>query len=133
MVVETWRDEYSVDIDVIDEQHKKLLWLLNEVNERVQVSRDSLEDAVGRLVIYVRTHFAHEEKLMSLLGYPAYEPHKKEHDDLIRLAAELRESARNGDADKAGELIDRIRALLMEHIVHDDKRYGSFFNCRGVV
>jgi hemerythrin len=135
MIAGTWRDEYSVNIEAIDEQHKRLLSLLNAVNEGARRGRggESLEETVRRLLIYARTHFAHEERLMSVHGYPGYEPHKREHDELVRLAAELQESVKEGDGDEAADLIMAIRELLMKHIIDNDKRYGSFFNCRGVV
>jgi hemerythrin len=135
MLTGMWRDEYSVDIEVIDEQHKRLFSLLNAVHEAVRrgSSGAALEETVRQLLIYARTHFTHEEKLMSVHCYPAYECHKKEHDELVRLAAQLQESVKEESGDAAADLIMAIRELLMKHIIDNDKRYGSFFNCRGVV
>lgn len=135
MTTGTWRDDFSVNIEVIDEQHKRLLSLLSGVHDTLRRGRggETLEEAVRRLLVYVRTHFAHEEKLMSAHDYPAYGPHKKEHDELIRLAAELQASVKEGNADASADLIMAVRELLMTHIIFNDKRYGTFFNCRGVV
>ncbi len=49
-----------------------------------------------KLEEYTRVHFAVEESLMRILHYPHYEPHKKEHDKLIKQLDELREKLETG-------------------------------------
>jgi hemerythrin len=135
MAVTTWKEEYSVNIEAIDTQHRKLLTMLNDVRAAVGpgMRAEAVAMAVRCLLVYVRTHFAHEEKLMRAYDYPGYGPHKREHEDMVRLAAELWESLRDGRSAQALDSIDRMEEMLMEHIVNRDKRYGSFFISRGVI
>jgi len=61
-----WSESYSTGIATIDLQHKKIVSFLNELYEAMQNGQG--KDVVGKvladLVIYTKTHFAAEERLM---------------------------------------------------------------------
>lgn len=76
-----WSDDLSVGIQEIDEQHKVLVGLLNELHTAISGHKGSAECRVilDRLAEYARAHFAVEESLMRVLGYPDYENHNGPH------------------------------------------------------
>ncbi|MCW8962845.1 MAG: bacteriohemerythrin, partial [Gammaproteobacteria bacterium] len=80
-----WKDEYSVGIDSIDQQHRKLLNLINQLQTAVNYSTgESFEqEALDELVDYTKTHFSYEEGLLEKYEYPGYEPHKAQHIEMI--------------------------------------------------
>jgi len=61
-----WKDEYSVGIESIDKQHKKLLGLINSLQTAVYFStgEEFEQQALDELVDYTKTHFSYEEGLM---------------------------------------------------------------------
>lgn len=73
-----WDDLGSVNIERIDNQHKKLVSYLNELFEAMRAGKGNevLEKILNALLSYTNTHFASEEKLTQTHGYPGYLFHK---------------------------------------------------------
>ena len=61
-----WKDEYSVGLDSIDQQHRKLINLINQLTTAVEYStgEEFEREALAELVDYTKTHFSYEEGLM---------------------------------------------------------------------
>ena len=80
-----WKDDYSVGIDSIDQQHKKLLNLINQLQTAVDYSTGEQfeREALDELVDYTKTHFTYEEGLMRDNDYPDFEPHKAQHEKMF--------------------------------------------------
>lgn len=129
-----WNEDLSVGIQEIDEQHKVLVDLLNELNEAIQQrhGKEAAAEILERLADYTRVHFTVEESLMRILGYPDYDEHKRHHEELIRQMRELQQKLRAGHASISFELLYFLRNWLTHHIQEGDKRYVPFFIERGV-
>ncbi|MCX7206612.1 MAG: bacteriohemerythrin [Proteobacteria bacterium] len=127
-----WNDELSVGIQEIDEQHKVLIDLLNELHDAIRLHHGSEASAriLGRLADYTRTHFTVEESLMRILGYPDYDAHKQHHEDLIKQMNDLQARLEGGEA-ITFELMHFLRNWLTHHIIEGDKRYTEHFLSRG--
>jgi len=124
-----WSDSLSVGIDEIDAQHRVLVNLVNEMHEAIEQGRGS--EAVGvvltRLGEYTRIHFAVEESLMRLLGYPDLERHKEEHAELMTRLQELRQRFESGSSALDGDLMSLLKVWLTRHIMESDQQYAQFF------
>ncbi len=84
-----WNPRFSVKIAEIDQQHKKLIGLINRLHESMQPvsNHDELKTAIKELstqalvinemVEYSSYHFFTEEKYMRQYMYPGYEKLKK--------------------------------------------------------
>ncbi|PWV60640.1 bacteriohemerythrin [Plasticicumulans acidivorans] len=129
-----WTDDLSVGIQEIDEQHKYLVQLVNELNAQLLTQgnqRDIIEEALDRLMRYTETHFVVEESLMRILGYPDYEPHKQHHEDLLRMAHDFREQLRHDGKISRIELMEFLHKWLTHHILKEDTQYSEHFLSRG--
>jgi hemerythrin len=122
-----WSDEYSVGNSIIDEQHKGLIRLTDELYEACRqgggAEKSSFIKALHGSVDYVRTHFSTEEKIMKEVNYPDYEAHKKEHEDFI---AEVLRQAKNYETNKPFVPASFVKFLLewvVNHIAGSDKKY----------
>lgn len=124
-----WSDGFSVGIQEIDEQHKELVDLLNQLHTAIiehhgtATSRKILDD----LADYTKTHFSVEESLMRVSGYPDFELHKQFHEDLIGQVVALQEKLDTGEAKITFELLHFLKVWLTTHINEADKRFGSYF------
>jgi hemerythrin-like metal-binding protein len=130
----TWKDEYNVGIDSIDQQHRKLVSLINQLTTAVDYSTgDEFEgEALAQLVDYTKTHFSYEEKLMEDNGYPDFEPHKAQHEKMIKKVNEvLVEYGENRDAALQHATLF-LQDWLINHINGTDKQYVSFLRDKGV-
>lgn len=130
----TWSDNLSVGIREIDEQHKKLVGMVNELHAAITEHRGSAEcrRILDQLAEYTRVHFAVEESLMSILDYPGYESHRQEHEKLVGQVVELQQRLDAGKAAISFELLHFLKAWLTKHILGSDKDYGSYFHKRGI-
>ena len=79
MALITWNDVYSVKVKQFDDQHKKLIDLVNQLHDAMKVGKGGqvIGDVLKALIDYTGSHFAAEERLMKLYNYPDYEQHKK--------------------------------------------------------
>jgi hemerythrin len=129
----TWSDELSVGIQEIDEQHKVLVDLLNDLHDAVlhRHGRDAIGPILGRLAEYTRIHFAVEESLMRILDYPEYEKHKEEHVSLIEQVTDLDKKFKQDNLNVSMNLLHFLKDWLSEHIICSDKDYGPFFLSKG--
>ncbi|MEI6315089.1 MAG: bacteriohemerythrin, partial [Syntrophus sp. (in: bacteria)] len=73
-----WDPEFSVNIKVIDEQHKKLVDTINMLYDAMSEGKGStvLADIFNNLAEYTTVHFATEEDFMIRFSYPDYAEHK---------------------------------------------------------
>ena len=88
-----WSDEFSVGVEEIDRDHKRLLGLLNDLQKAVEAGerREVLGKLLDELIHYTNYHFAHEEALFLRTNYPGYRAHERKHQALTDTAHAIRE------------------------------------------
>lgn len=125
-----WSDAYSIGIPEIDEQHKTLFGLLEQLNSAISARRGSTacSEVLKQLVEYTHIHFALEQSLMHLGHYPDYEEHCKLHQSLIEEVVALQEKVDTGSVAISFELLHFLRNWLTKHILGEDMKYAEFFN-----
>ena len=66
MALITWNDSFSVNIAVIDQQHQKLITMINDLNAAMKQGRgrDVMGGIINGLVNYTITHFKSEERYL---------------------------------------------------------------------
>jgi len=129
-----WDDSYSVDIQEIDEQHKKLIEIMNELYI-VLAKKDNHEEVatvLDKLVEYTKIHFAVEETLMRVFDYADYEEHKHIHDKIVTKVLNLQGRFRGGETSVGMELLHFLQDWLFDHINKIDKKYTKTFLKNGV-
>ena len=129
-----WKDDYSVGIDSIDQQHKKLVNLINHLQTAIDYStgKEFEQDALDELVDYTKTHFTYEEGLMRDNDYPDFEAHKAQHEEMFKKVAEvLAEYEKNQDTAMSNAVV-YLKEWLINHINGTDKQYSSYLIGKGV-
>lgn len=128
-----WNDNLSVGVKASDDDHKKLIDMLNSLYEGMKNGHG--KEVVGRvlddLVRYTKFHFAREEDFFAKTGYPAVE-HKKEHKELMKQAEELQSRYKSGECSLSIETLDFLKDWLTIHIQSTDKKYSSHLNAAGI-
>jgi hemerythrin len=130
----TWKDEFSVNVRAIDEQHKKLLGMINELHAAMiqRKGQEILSQIVDRMLAYASTHFAAEERYMVQFHYLGYLAHKEEHEKFIGKAKDLQQRLNDRTLVLSLEVVTFLKDWLTNHIVGIDKRYGPHFNSHGL-
>jgi hemerythrin len=130
----TWDDRYSVQVRELDDQHKKLFAMVQTLNSAMLEGhgKQELNNIFADLVAYTASHFASEERLMKMHGYPDFQAHHEIHAKMTNRALSLQKDFQAG---KAGISLDTMKFLgdwVSKHILGTDKKYGPFFNEKGV-
>jgi len=76
-----WNGKFSVQVAVLDEQHKKIFAMINDLDalrERKAEAR-VVGGVLVKLLDYAHHHFSTEENSMAEAGYPDLEAHRLEH------------------------------------------------------
>jgi len=134
MLIE-WTDELSIGIDSIDEQHKKLVNMINALNEAMLTnsSHELLGKIFTGLAAYTQQHFAYEENMFAEYGYTDSEEHKRQHNELIAQVVELKEQfIENPQGTMSADLMLFLKRWLTNHIMRTDKEYAEFLISKGV-
>jgi hemerythrin len=122
-----WTDEYSVGEPLMDSQHQKWIWYINELERAIQEQRNrqEQEEILDNLVIYTRYHFASEERMMRRLDFEDWEDHSQVHARMARQVREMQAEVLAGTRELSSELLDLMRSWLVEHIMHEDQQYAA--------
>lgn len=130
-----WSDELSVGIDSIDEQHKKLVNMINALNDAMLTgsSNELLGKIFTGLAAYTQKHFAYEENMFAEYGYADSVKHKRQHSELIAQVVELKKNfIENPQATITTDLMQFLKRWLTNHIMKTDKEYTEFLLSKGV-
>ncbi|MEK9723881.1 MAG: hemerythrin domain-containing protein [Rhodospirillaceae bacterium] len=122
-----WRDQMSVDGDVIDRDHQHLIKIINQF-DRFTADGLTLEEGLEilySLKFYTQTHSKREEGLMRRAYYPRYEPHRAEHRVLLErlevIVAELQAGAGDVPLEKGAEDTSQLlQHWLIDQVLHSD-------------
>jgi len=128
-------DDLLTHVPEMDNQHRRLVELLNKVDEVVKaggIERAMVVLATG-LKNFVDTHFEAEEKFMESIGFPKLESHKKIHEAFRKQVYEYVESLKEGDIDAFNEALSVTWSWLFNHIGTVDKEYGIFAKEKGLI
>jgi len=129
-----WEDKFSVDISMIDEEHKKIIGLLNKaicVKEQ-NGNPEELREVLREITNYVLTHFKTEESYMKEFNYPEYKDHKEEHRIFSNETTAYKDKVIKGDYQIANEIIEYLKWWLVNHIQVTDKKYTDCFKRNGL-
>jgi hemerythrin len=126
-----WNHALDTGIEDIDLQHRRLIDYINELDQaRETGDRAQVGEVIEALVDYTQTHFGHEEELMSQMGFPDLENHRKVH-RLFTSKLHQTIQAYEQNQQVCDELISMLEHWLKHHIRHEDGAYVQFAKDQG--
>ncbi len=128
-----WKDEYSVGVVAMDDDHRKLLNLINHLQTAIhyQTGEQFEQEALEELMAYTRYHFQREEELMQQYGYPDLAAHQKLHREMVADAEAFVKDYRSKGHKALAGVADYLKNWLINHINGTDKDYGAFIHKMG--
>lgn len=138
MVFVSWTDNLSVGVAEIDQQHKKLIGVINELDDATRAGKgsDVVSKILDDLIIYTVTHFRTEEKYFARFEYADSEEHKVEHATFIEKVAKFSAALNSGTEDSRREVTEELMGFLelwwKYHILETDMKYAKLFRERGL-
>lgn len=123
-----WSDALSVGVPAVDEDHKKLVSLVNELFSACFAGggNDAVSAVLKELLDYTQYHFAREEAFLRSHASPTLESHAEEH---RKLTGQVLAISRQGTSALSDDVLLFLRDWLMYHILETDM--ASFRPYRG--
>jgi hemerythrin len=129
-----WKSEFAVNLEFVDNHHKKFLDLTNEMKSIMnQKSCDrDLSLIFIKLIHYTEDYFQEEEMYFKQLDYPNFKQHKDQHNQFIRRIRDFQESYMNGDKEICLNLLKCLDDFFVTHILGYDREAVSFLSGKGM-
>lgn len=134
MSVITWNSSYAIGVAEIDNQHKKIVDLINKLHDAISAgSQDAtIKSVYNELVSYTFTHFTYEESLMRKANYNDLADHLDVHKSIIARVKGLQSKYVSGDVSALNETLEFLKNWLFKHIAGTDKKYVPSLHAVGI-
>lgn len=125
------KDEYLTGIEFIDNEHRRLFEIANEVyelsvNEFIADKYDNIKDVLRELREYTKLHFTHEEEYMKSINYKKMFSQIIEHREFVDKLDELDIDSLDENSDEMiSEILEFLTNWLVNHILYNDKQIGK--------
>lgn len=126
-----WRPEMSVGMDLMNDDHKFLIRVINRIAENLESGGpdDGLLECLSALRNYAAFHFAREEAVMRACGYSTLVEHQGEHREFTGRMNDLASQIDDGTLKVReaidAELLQYLRDWLFHHILVIDMSYSE--------
>ncbi len=129
-----WEDKYSVGVEEIDNQHKRMFEVINELLDAINTNstEESLGHIIESLIQYKKFHFATEEKYFKEFNYDETIEHINKHKEFNDKLNALKEKYLNYTVEFAFELVDFLEDWLLNHLTVVDQKYIKCFHEHGL-
>ena len=123
-----WGPKLILGIDKIDEQHKELVSLINQLHKSMKLKkgRQKSGEILKGLADYTVYHFGFEEELFEKYDYPETAEHIKIHKDLVTQVVDFKIQFEEGRATLTMDLMNFLTDWLKNHTLNTDKKYVPF-------
>ncbi|TVO67035.1 bacteriohemerythrin [Denitromonas ohlonensis] len=127
MQIVAWNDSLKTDIDVVDQQHRGLVELVNataaKLAEAPELSADEVRLLLGYLTEYAQVHFSTEEALMALCGLEAKQSdvHHQSHARFLAQVGDMVEALGEDGVLDGQRLLMFLGDWLVDHIQGEDQ------------
>lgn len=127
-----WNPSLNTGVRAIDEQHKRLVSLVNNLGSAIERGEGSefMEVVCHELDEYARFHFRDEEKLMEAVEYPLIQNQKKAHAEFRERLSVMIQDAHGQDLITPREFFVMLGEWLVQHIVFMDKPLAEYIRER---
>ena len=129
-----WEEKYSVGVEEIDNQHKRMFAVINELLDAI--NNNNTEEHIGNiidgLVKYKIFHFATEEKYFKEFNYDGTVEHVTKHKEFNDNLVKIKEKYPKPTVEFAFELLDFLEDWLINHLMVMDQKYKKCFHDHGL-
>jgi hemerythrin len=119
-----WKPEYSVGIESMDDEHREMIALINDIYQRLDSDADvdRVEECLGEILSTISMHFALEERIMRNARYGEFQAHKNDHEDLLDQLRDLMDDFLADPATGTQQLEQKLSKWFAGHFSTFDAR-----------
>jgi diguanylate cyclase (GGDEF)-like protein/PAS domain S-box-containing protein/hemerythrin-like metal-binding protein len=123
-----WKSEWECGNKHIDEQHRVLLHMGNDLVESSlnAINSEVLNEKLDKLINHILKHFEDEENILLQVGFPEFENHFYEHKVLIEKALNLKAKFQANEVEPSQTFEFLVSAVIEEHLLKEDIKYYPY-------
>lgn len=123
-----WTNDLSIGNINIDNEHKILIEVYNELVDYVELNKNRVEFAkiLSKLTDYALKHFRKEETYMLALGYPKSTEHIQSHKDYNHKVTTYYNELFRSYPPELIEIVEFLKNWCTNHILHSDADYEDY-------
>jgi len=126
----TWSSTLTCGIKLIDDQHKQLVDMVNDIVTHVAGNEEQekryLSEILQKVARYIKEHFATEEKIMITTKFSGYAVHKNAHEKFTQTVAENIKNFASGKRLSPVFFSRFLKDWILSHIAVMDKQYFEY-------
>jgi hemerythrin len=126
MALMAWKDDFTLGIPAMDQQHQQLIEQINRLDDAVRISirNPAIPGILTALVHCTTSHFENEEKLLRETGFTELDGHLEIHQKLLRAVTDVMEKVKSGKLSASANLAAFLHFWLEKHIMDYDQQYA---------
>jgi len=130
----TWNENFSIELNIIDQQHKKWIDFINILYRsfKNEIPKEELNENISKLLDYADYHFGFEEKYLEDFNCSNQDTHKEAHEKFINTVKMYQSRFVEGEINAVYKLIVFLNSWVLHHIQVDDKAYVECFKLNGL-
>ena len=126
----SWTNEWSVDHDKIDQQHKNILKIINRLIELYGFEKkpEVFISILNDFQVCANEHLHYEEYILSINNFHDLDNHKKVHRYYLEnFYSQLSIVRKNCSSESIYEMILLLKDWWSHHICNEDSKYRNLF------
>jgi len=130
MALVTWNEKISVGVKSMDDGHKRMIAIMNQLHDGIQAghSKEVLASVLDQLMNYTVDHFGQEEAYLEQVGYKDIDTHRMQHAQMVYRIVKLQESLKHRPIIMLDlELNGHLQSWFVNHIQGTDMMYSALF------
>ena len=128
-----WNDALSVGVAEIDEEHRRFIARVDELNQAIMECKDkpTVERLLDLILMEAAHHFWHEQRLLVEWKYPDRAVHAAKHAHLVEQFECVMQEFEQADVSFTWALKGLyIKQLLIDHLLKEDMKYRDFLRAQ---
>lgn len=121
-----WNPIYSVHVDRLDNQHRKIFDIANHLIDVFESGSDDFLSVINELVDYVTVHFHDEQVVMMNAKFPGLSIQTREHDQFIEKVEGFLKDYDEGNKDLGFKMVVFLRDWINNHTTKMDMEYAKY-------
>lgn len=121
-----WETKYTVHVEALDLQHKKLFEIINMLIDKYKSGSDQCSEIIEELVNYSSKHFHAEQLVMMKMNYPVFQGQLEEHNKFIKKVEGFLHGYRNNEENLTFNMVSFLRTWIFDHTTMFDLKYGEY-------
>lgn len=121
-----WSDDLAIDDSQIDFQHRQLIDSIADLADALAAADPrQVARATPFLRLYAQVHFADEERVLELVGWPRLAEHRALHEAFRVRLGELEAALIRGELTAGADLLAFLGGWLQNHIRGADRQFAA--------